>query len=301
MYVVSYWRGNELRAGASDGTKLVDAEKVGGYPSSVRAILASGKLDAFVADAKKALAVGGEIAFDAVRIGPPVPDPDKIICLGLNYKAHAAEAGLKLPPAPILFPKYRNSLIGPKDDIVVPPVAANKVDYEVELAVVIGKHASRVTEKDALSYVAGYAVFNDVSARDLQTQTSQWAPGKAVDTFAPMGPGLVPASEIGDPQKLQLKTRVNGTELQNENTELMIFSVAYTIAFITGFMTLEPGDVIATGTPAGVGFTRNPPVLLVDGDVVEVEIEKIGMLRNKVVSPASARREGPVVAGAAQA
>ena len=288
MYVVSYRSGSHLRAGVVQGDELVDAEKCGDYPASVREILAAGRFEGLLADAKKAFGKGGAHALDSVKLGPPVPDPDKIICLGLNYKAHAEEAGLKLPPAPILFPKFRNSLIGPHDEIHVPPVCAEKVDYEVELAVVIGKRASRVAEKDALSYVAGYSVFNDVSARDMQMQTSQWAPGKAIDTFAPMGPGIVPAAEIGDPQKLRLKTRVNGKELQNDTTDLMIFSVAYTIAFITSFMTLEPGDVIATGTPAGVGFTRNPPVRLVDGDIVEVEIEKIGTLHNVVKSPVKA-------------
>jgi 2-keto-4-pentenoate hydratase/2-oxohepta-3-ene-1,7-dioic acid hydratase in catechol pathway len=298
MYVVSYWSGNELRAGVVDGEKLVDAEQCGPYPTSVRAILAAGRLDALLSDATRALASPVAVPVSSVRLGPPVPDPDKIICLGLNYKAHADEAGLKLPPAPILFPKFRNSLIGPSDDIVVPKAAAQKVDYEVELAVVIGKRAREVAENEALSYVAGYSVFNDVSARDLQMQTSQWAPGKAIDTFAPMGPGIVPAAEIGDPQRLQLKTRVNGVELQNDNTSLMIFSVARTIAFITSFMTLEPGDIIATGTPAGVGFTRNPPVRLIDGDIVEVEVEKIGVLRNKVVSPVTARHEGAAVGAA---
>ncbi|HXP92633.1 MAG TPA: fumarylacetoacetate hydrolase family protein [Candidatus Binatia bacterium] len=299
MYLVSYRSGNDWRAGVADAGKLIDAEKAGRYPSSVRAIISNGMVGALLTDAKKALAGADAVTLASVRLGPPIPDPDKIICLGLNYKAHADEAGLKLPPAPILFPKYRNSLIGPQDDIVVPAVAANKVDYEVELAVIIGKRARDVAEKDALSYVAGYACFNDVSARDMQMQTSQWAPGKAIDTFAPMGPGIVPAAEVGDPQNLQLKTRVNGQELQNDNTRLMIFSVAHTIAFITSFMTLEPGDIIATGTPAGVGFTRNPPVRLVDGDVVEVEVEKIGVLRNKVVSPVTASQNGAAV-GAAQ-
>jgi 2-keto-4-pentenoate hydratase/2-oxohepta-3-ene-1,7-dioic acid hydratase in catechol pathway len=299
MQLVSYHSRNGLRAGIVLGNELVDAEKAGHYPASVKAILAGGLFDGLFSDAKKALADGaGVVPLDSVTLGPPVPDPDKIICLGLNYKDHAAEAGMKLPAAPVLFPKYRNALIGPNDDIHVPPVAAAKVDYEVELAVIIGKRASRVAEKDALSYVAGYSCFNDVSARDLQMQTSQWAPGKAIDTFAPMGPGIVSAAHIGDPQDLTLKTRVNGRELQNDSTKLMIFSVAYTIAFITSFMTLEPGDIIATGTPAGVGFTRNPPVALVDGDVVEVEIEKIGVLRNRVVSPATARREGAAAAAA---
>jgi 2-keto-4-pentenoate hydratase/2-oxohepta-3-ene-1,7-dioic acid hydratase in catechol pathway len=284
MELVSYWSGSELRAGAAENGKLVDAAHAGGYPASLRAIIAAGKVDAFVADARRALSGGtGIVELHTVRLGPPIPDPDKIICLGLNYSDHAAEAKMDLPKAPILFPKFRNSLIGPHDDIMVPRVATEALDYEVELGVVIGKRAREVDVADALDYVAGYSVINDVSARDLQMQTSQWAPGKAIDTFCPMGPGIVPAGEIGDPQNLMLTTRVNGAVLQHDSTKHMIFPVADTIAFITSFMTLEPGDIIATGTPAGVGFARKPPIRLHEGDVVEVEIEKIGALRNVIV------------------
>lgn len=291
MILVSYRAGDGLRAGVADGAKLIDAASLG-FGSNLRAILADGPqaVDQLLADARTALrGSGGAIDLASVMLGPPIPDPDKIICLGLNYKDHAAEAGLKLPTSPVLFPKYRNSLIGPVDDIVVPRVATGRLDYEVELAVIIGRRAREVSESDALSYVAGYSCFNDVSARDLQMQTSQWAPGKAVDNFAPMGPGIVPAREIGDPQSLMLTTRVNGTQLQHESTAQMIFGVATTIAFISAFMTLEPGDIIATGTPAGVGFARTPPIALKDGDIVEIEIEKIGMLRNRVVFPKGSR------------
>lgn len=281
MYIVSHRLRSGLRAGAMQDGKVVDAADLG-YPASVRALLAAGKLDAFVADAGKALAAGKSESVTPAQLGPPVPDPDKIICLGLNYRDHAAEGNFELPKAPVLFPKYSNSLTGPADDIVVPAVAAKRVDYECELAAIIGRTARRVSEADALSYVAGYACFNDVSARDLQMVTSQWAPGKAIDTFAPMGPGIVPAAEIGDPQNLMLTTRVNGKQLQHENSGKMIFTIAQQIAFITSFMTLEPGDVIATGTPAGVGFARKPPIYLAPGDVVEVEIEKIGTIRNTV-------------------
>jgi acylpyruvate hydrolase len=297
MQLVTYRSGNELRAGVIDNGKLIDAANVGNYATSVKAILEAGKMEALLIDAGKAIGSSKDaVALVESNLAPPVPDPDKIICLGLNYKDHAAEAGLKLPEAPVLFPKYRNSLIGARDEIIVPQRAANKVDYEVELAVVIGKRAREVSESEALAYVAGYSAFNDVSARDLQMLTSQWAPGKAVDTFAPMGPGIVPAREIGDPQNLTLTTRVNGQQLQHESTKEMIFGVAYTIAFITSFMTLEPGDIIATGTPAGVGFTRNPPIALKDGDVVEVEIEKIGLLRNKVVARSGVRANGAIAA-----
>jgi acylpyruvate hydrolase len=290
MMLVSYRSGDSFRAGVTDGSRLIDAEALGA-PPSLRAVLAAGPdaVAKLVADARAGLTGPQARDLASVVLGPPIPDPDKIICLGLNYKDHAAETGAKLPVAPILFPKYRNSLIGPVDDIHVPRVAVGKLDYEVELAVVIGRRAREVAEADALSYVAGYACFNDVSARDLQMQTSQWAPGKAIDNFAPMGPGIVPAAEVGDPQSLMLTTRVNGTQLQHESSGQMIFGVAVTIAFITSFMTLEPGDIIATGTPAGVGFVRKPPISLKHGDIVEVEIEKIGRLRNRVVFPEGQR------------
>lgn len=300
MQLVTFRSNGTWQAGVEIDGKVVAAAALGAYPSTMKELLAidpalqSELLDA----AAKAVQRAGALALGDVQLGPPIPDPDKIICLGLNYKDHAAEAGLKLPEAPILFPKYRNSLIGPFDDIDVPPAAAKAVDYEAELAVVIGRRARRVPEAEALNYVAGYSAFNDVSARDLQMQTSQWSAGKAIDDFAPMGPGIVPAHLVGDPQSLMLTARVNGQQLQHESTAQMIFSVAATIAFITQFMTLEPGDVIATGTPAGVGFTRKPPIRLRDGDIVEVEIEKVGTIRNRVVMVADHERE-PSIAGAA--
>jgi len=218
----------------------------------------------------------------SITLGPPIPDPEKIVCLGLNYLDHAKEANLELPKAPMLFAKYRNSLVGPKEEIVLPTIS-DVVDYEAELAVVIGKRGKNISEQDALTYVAGAMALNDVSARDVQTQTSQWMAGKAIDTFAPCGPALVTMDEIPDIQNLGIVCRVNGQVVQQANTSLMIFSVAYTISYISQLMTLEPGDIIATGTPAGVGFKRNPKVLLHDGDVVEVEIERIGTIRNPVV------------------
>ncbi len=282
MQFVSYWSGTELVAGALEDGKIASAKAAGDFPTSLRAIFQAGKADAFIAGARQALTRGDAIALDSVRLGPPIPDPDKILCLGLNYKDHAAEAKMDLPAAPVIFPKFRNSLTGPFDDIVAPKVTTAKLDYEVELAVIIGRQAREVSESDALSYVAGYCVFNDVSARDLQLQTSQWAPGKAIDTFAPMGPGIVPASEIPDPQNLMMTTRVNGETVQHESTQQMIFTVDQTIAFLSSFMTLEPGDIIAMGTPAGVGAMRKPPLWLKPNDIVEVEIEKLGTLRNRI-------------------
>ncbi|HET9590152.1 MAG TPA: fumarylacetoacetate hydrolase family protein [Anaerolineales bacterium] len=214
-------------------------------------------------------------------LGPPIPDPDKIICLGLNYRRHAEEAGLPIPEVPSLFAKYRNSLTGPASPIILPGVS-EQVDYEAELAVVIGRRCKNITSTQALAYVAGYMALNDVSARDVQMRTGQWLAGKAIDSFAPCGPALV-IDEIGDPQSLDISTRVNGQTLQQANTSDMIFSVAETISFLSQLMTLEPGDIIATGTPEGVGFKRNPPIFLHAGDVVEVEVEDIGILRNPVV------------------
>ena len=215
------------------------------------------------------------------RLGPPIPDPDKIICLGLNYRRHAEEAGLSIPTVPILFAKYRNALSGPTSPIILPSMS-EEIDYEGELAVVVGKRCRGISAKEALKYVAGYMALNDVSARDLQFRTGQWLSGKTLDTFAPCGPALV-INEIGDPQSLNISTRVNSQTLQQGNTCNMIFSVAETVSYISQLMTLEPGDIIATGTPEGVGFKRNPPIFLHHGDVVEVEIEGIGTLRNPVL------------------
>jgi 2-keto-4-pentenoate hydratase/2-oxohepta-3-ene-1,7-dioic acid hydratase in catechol pathway len=215
------------------------------------------------------------------RLGPPIPNPDKIICLGLNYRSHVEETGLATYQVPILFAKYRNALTGPTSPIILPSLSV-QIDYEGELAVVIGKRCKNIPSAQALDYVAGYMALNDVSARDLQFQTGQWLSGKTLDTFAPCGPALV-INEIKDPQSLDISTRINGQTLQRSNTCNMIFPVAEILAYLSQLMTLEPGDIIATGTPEGVGFKRNPPIFLRDGDVVEVEIEKIGTLRNPVI------------------
>jgi 2-keto-4-pentenoate hydratase/2-oxohepta-3-ene-1,7-dioic acid hydratase in catechol pathway len=280
MRIVSYRVGSgPWRAGAERDGGVIDIAGEG--DPSVKALLAGGKaaLDAAAAREKNGKPVSGQI-----EIGPVIPDPEKIICFGLNYRKHAEETGNPLPKVPTLFPKYRNSLIANGQQIVLPRNNPGNVDYENELTIVIGKRCKYVTEAEALSYVAGYTIMNDVSARDLQMQTSQWGAGKAVDTFAPLGPVLIPASEIGDPQNLAIKTRLNGQVMQDSNTSDMVFSCAQLIAFASNFMTLEPGDVLATGTPEGVGFSRKPPVFMKDGDIIELEIEKIGILRNPVVS-----------------
>ena len=211
-----------------------------------------------------------------------IPRPGKIVCVGLNYRDHAAEGGMDLPKAPLLFAKWPNTLIGDGDAVVLPP-ESTQVDYEAELGVVIGAKAKRVSERDALDHVAGYICVNDVSARDLQFADGQWTRGKSPDTFCPVGPRLVPREEIADPQALAIRCIVNGEALQDSSTAQMIFSVAEIIAYTSQIITLEPGDLIATGTPAGVGVFRDPKVLLKDGDEVSVEIEGLGTLTNPFI------------------
>jgi len=216
-----------------------------------------------------------------VRLQAPVPRPGKMICIGLNYRDHAAESNQPVPEFPTVFAKYANCVIGPGESIVVPP-ETKQPDYEIELGVVIGKRARRISEADALDYVAGYVPFNDVSARDYQHRTSQWTIGKAFDTFGPMGPALTTRDEIPDPHNLNLQLSIGGEVLQSSNTRNLIFPVNQLIAYLTAVMTLEPGDLIATGTPGGVGAARKPPRFLKAGDVVRIEIERLGVLENPV-------------------
>jgi acylpyruvate hydrolase len=236
--------------------------------------------------AQQALAAApAEQGLDAseVTIKAPILRPGKIICIGQNYLAHARESNADAPPFPIIFGKYNNAIIGHQEPIVIPK-AVRKPDYEGELAVVIGRRGRNIPEADALDYVAGYMPLNDVSARDWQNRTGQWTIGKTPDTFCPMGPALVTADEIPDVQDLLLRTVIGDEVLQEGHTSLMIFPVAHLIADMSQVMTLEPGDVIATGTPAGVGAARTPPRWLRPGDVVRVEIERIGILENLVIA-----------------
>jgi 2-keto-4-pentenoate hydratase/2-oxohepta-3-ene-1,7-dioic acid hydratase in catechol pathway len=219
----------------------------------------------------------------ATDLGPPLADPDKIVCLGLNYQDHAAEVRRSVSQTPDLFAKFRNALIGPFAPILLPPVS-NAIDYEGELAVVIGRRCKSVAQRGALEYVAGFMVMNDVSARDLQRRTSQWLAGKSLDGFAPTGPGIVPVALVGDPQRLMITTRLNGNVVQRASTAEMISSVEDAISFISSVMTLEPGDIIATGTPGGVGSAQVPPRYLQPGDRVEVDIEGVGTISNPVLA-----------------
>lgn len=222
---------------------------------------------------------------DDVRLRAPILKPNKIICIGLNYADHAAEQGIKPPDSPVLFAKFWTSIIGPDEPIVLPK-ASRQVDYEAELAFVIGRKGKRVPEAEAARHVAGYLICHDVSARDLQFKDGQWVRSKSCDTFCPLGPALVTSDEVPDPHVLDIELRARGQVLQKSNTRNLIFKIPYLVHFITQTITLEPGDVITTGTPPGVGVFRKPPIFLAPGDTVEITIQGLGTLRNPVVAEA---------------
>lgn len=221
------------------------------------------------------------LPLSAVRLLAPVPRPSKIVCIGLNYMDHCREQKIQPPEAPIIFAKFPTSVIGPGDTITWDPALTSQVDYEAELAVVIGRRAKGVPASRASDYIAGYTALNDVSARDLQFGDGQWIRGKSLDTFCPMGPALVTKDEVPDPQALTIKCQVNEALLQDSTTAEMIFKIPELIEFITRGITLQPGDVIATGTPDGVGVFRDPQVFLQGGEQVTVTIEKVGRLVNR--------------------
>jgi 2-keto-4-pentenoate hydratase/2-oxohepta-3-ene-1,7-dioic acid hydratase in catechol pathway len=222
-------------------------------------------------------------SLDTVALVAPVPAPGKVVCVGRNYAEHAAETGAAVPTEPQLFAKWANAVIGSGVDVILPPIT-RALDYEAELVAVIGTTARRVTEANALDHVFGYTCGNDISARDLQFGDTQWTRGKALDTFAPMGPWIVTADELTDPQALGIRCLVNGETRQDDTTAHMVFSVARIIEFVTEAITLDPGDVIYTGTPPGVGHGRTPPTYLQPGDTVRVEIDQIGAIENRIVS-----------------
>jgi acylpyruvate hydrolase len=291
MRLVMFAQGGQTRLGALRGTGdrplVVDLQKAEPrLPGDTIALLAGGAAALDLARrAVDGAAAEATVALSSVTLKAPVLRPSKIMCIGLNYRDHAAETGQAVPEYPTLFAKYPNCVIGPGEPIELPSLT-NQVDYEAELGVVIGRRARRVAEAEALSYVGGYAPFNDVSARDFQHRTSQWTIGKTFDTFAPIGPALVTADEVPDPQTLDIRTVIGGEVLQSSNTRQMIFSVAQLIAYLSAVMTLEPGDILATGTPSGVGGARKPPRFLKAGETVRVEVASLGTLENPVVAGA---------------
>lgn len=220
----------------------------------------------------------------SLRLGPPICRPSKIICIGLNYRDHAAESGAEVPREPVIFMKATSSLTGPNDPVVIPR-NAEKLDWEVELAVIVGKTAAYVTKEQALNFVAGYALHNDYSERSFQLERGgQWVKGKSADTFAPIGPFLATPDEVPEPGRLGMWLKVNNEFRQNSNTAKMIFNVSTIIGYLSEFMTLLPGDVISTGTPAGVGLGMHPPQYLKPGDVVELGMEGLGDARQRIVA-----------------
>jgi acylpyruvate hydrolase len=280
MRLVTYDSGAGAQAGVLVEQHVVPVSALDAPARSVRGLLE--RLDAagLVELGERAAASEQRSALASVRLLAPVPDPEKIICLGLNYRDHAAETGQEPPAAPLWFAKFANSLIGSGEDIVLPAAHPDYVDYEAELAVVIGRPTHRVQADQALSHLAGAMPFNDVSARDLQLQNPLWTSGKAIDTFAPCGPALVTLDEAGDLGALGLRTRINGKLVQEGDTSNLIFTVAAAVAWLARTMTLLPGDIIATGTPAGVGGARG--IFLRAGDTVEVEVDRLGTLTNHV-------------------
>ncbi|RDW16562.1 FAA hydrolase family protein [Oceanobacillus arenosus] len=309
MKLVSFQQKDRLhtyRIGVLEGDKVIDIQ------SAYQALLSSGKEESIAADemeselptdpsqffaigtpaiekAKKAYQYilnkrdeGQSFPLKDIKLGAPISSPGKIICVGKNYADHVAEMQSDIPEYPVLFAKFNNALIGPEDAIETSDVT-KKLDYEVELAFVIGKMATKVKQEEALSYIAGYTIGNDTSARDLQKRTPQWLQGKTLDRSTPIGPWVVTADEISDPGNLSIRSFVNGVERQASNTSHLIFDIPFLIEFISNLITLNPGDIILTGTPDGVGFAMDPPQFLEDGDVVTLEIEKIGRMENKVV------------------
>jgi 2-keto-4-pentenoate hydratase/2-oxohepta-3-ene-1,7-dioic acid hydratase in catechol pathway len=270
MKLVTYIAGRGPRAGVLTAQGVVDVGDGG-----LGALLRGGGVEA-------ARVVRGEaLPLDDVRLLPPVTDPGKIVCLGLNYRSHAEEAGLEAPDTPTFFAKYPNALAAPGAEVPLPPYS-EKVDYEAEVAFVIGRRCKDVPEADAVSAIAGYTLLNDLSARDYQFKTPQWGPGKVFDGSAPCGPALVTPEEAGPPDAIELSLTLNGETMQSASTADLIHSIPAVVAYLSKLMTLEPGDLVSTGTPAGVGSVRKPRVWLKPGDEIVVESPQLGRLETQI-------------------
>lgn len=291
MKLVTYINGIDTRLGAVQNESVIDllqawtaSGAAGACPLTMEALLQGGDelMAAVAAVVGRDEALTHSVPLETVRFASPVTSPSKIICVGLNYRDHCVEQHLDLPKRPLLFAKFPSTLIGHEDKISWPEGTSREVDYEAELAVVIGRKGRHIPEDKAYDYVAGYACLNDVSARDVQLADEQWTRGKSFDTFCPLGPYLVTKDEVPDPHSLGIRCLVNGELRQQSNTRELIFDVPFLLAYISQTATLLPGDIISTGTPGGVGFFLNPPVFLEPGDVVEVDVDRIGRLRNQV-------------------
>jgi 2-keto-4-pentenoate hydratase/2-oxohepta-3-ene-1,7-dioic acid hydratase in catechol pathway len=288
--------GREPRLGALQGDRVADLQASLAATLSRRGVTRSAQIaSALIPASTREFLEGGAAAQEAlasitewvtlpqsaVRLHAPIADPGKFICIGLNYRDHAEETGNPIPQEPPIFPKWNSAILDPGEPILRPR-GSTKLDWEVELGVVIGRTARYVSRENALDHVWGYTIINDVSARDFQFVTSQWGAGKIADTFAPVGPYLADRAEIPDPHVLELRTFVNGKQMQKGNTKTFIFDVRYLVSYLSALMTLSPGDLIATGTPPGVGLGMKPPVFLQPGDVVRMEITGLGSIENPV-------------------
>lgn len=284
MRLVSFHGPDGVRLGVDTDRGVVDVVAAApGAPATMRELIAAGP--AALDQVREAVGSAPDaVPLDQLRLAPAITDPEKIICVGLNYRKHAAEGGMPVPEQPIYFAKWRNSLAGAGEEVVIPAVTS-KADYEVELVAVIGRTTRDVSTADALDSVFGYATGNDLSARELQMRSSQWTYGKAIDGFAPLGPYLVTADEVPDPQALRTRTWVNGDLRQDSNTVDMVFSVAELVSDLSRIMTLEPGDVIFTGTPEGVILGMADQVWLQPGDEVVCEVEGLGRLVTPLIAP----------------
>lgn len=281
MRLVTFDAGDGGRAGVLEGEKVVDAWALLGEPhrGGLRELLAAGRVE----ELRGRLGDSGSPSHPlaAVELLPPIPDPEKIVCIGLNYRRHAAEVGMEPPSHPVVFGKYRNALAAPGATVKL-PANSSKVDFEAEVAFVIGRRAKDVAEADALDHVAGYTLLNDLSARDLQGRGPQWMPGKIFDGAAPCGPALVTPDEAGPADAIGIGLTLNGEKMQDSSTDDLIFSVPQLVADLSALMTLEPGDLVATGTPEGVGMGRDPRVWLAPGDEVVVESPTLGRLVTQI-------------------
>ncbi|MBC8871199.1 MAG: fumarylacetoacetate hydrolase family protein [Planctomycetes bacterium] len=284
MRLITYQSETGPRIAAAGDGGYVDLNQAdSALPTAMKTLLQMGVEG--LKQAQAAITDGSPLDQQPSKLMAPVPDPQKVICIGLNYADHAAESGSPIPEEPVIFNKFPTAVRGHGDAIVLPKLS-DQVDYEAELVVIIGKQGRHIPREQAFAHVAGYACGHDVSGRDWQLGKpgGQWLMGKSFDSFAPLGPELVTCDEVGDPGQLGIQLRLNGETMQDSNTKQLIFPVDQLVAYISGVCTLKPGDVIFTGTPPGVGFARQPKVLLKPGDVVEVEIERIGVLRNETVA-----------------
>ena len=270
MKIAQFYENGQIRLGVVSGQSLQPLDFDGDMTDWIIGNM----------DVEKSAGSGPAIPLADVELAPPVSRPSKIIAVGLNYLEHADEGKAEVPKSPLVFAKFSNSVAGPSDEIAWSESVTKKVDFEAELAVVIGKKTRNCSEQEAMGSIFGYTCGNDVSARDLQFGDGQWVRGKSLDTFCPIGPWVVTADEIADPQNLHIQSRLNGEVMQDSNTRNMIFPVRFLVSFMSRHFTLFPGDLILTGTPSGVGVFRDPPVFMKDGDEIVVDIESVGQLKN---------------------